>query len=174
MRGLLIFTCTGVSFAHGTNDGQKGIGLLMLVLMTMLPNDYAMGPGGTLAIPFWVKLLTAVVLGLGTMIGWKRIVVTIGEKIGKSHMNYAQGAAAELVAAATIQASSIFGLPVSTTHVLSSGVAGGMFFQGSGLQRGTVWKIAAAWILTLPASIFLSSALFGAVTFLLMKSLVNY
>jgi PiT family inorganic phosphate transporter len=89
-------------------------------------------------IPLWVKIAVAVALGLGTMIGWKRIVITVGEKIGKAHLTYAQGATAELVTAATISTADMFGLPVSTTHVLSSGVAGTMAANGSGLQWGTV------------------------------------
>jgi PiT family inorganic phosphate transporter len=281
IRGLLILTCTGVSFAHGSNDGQKGMGLIMLVLIGTVPTAYALnralpesqvqqfqvnstaaakvvaakGAGhsiigdprpavtqyvsqhkiaegtypslavlvtdignqvrtyGTLDrvpaesvgntrndmylaseairflmkdkendlskedvavlntykgsldsatkfIPTWVKIAVAIALGLGTMIGWKRIVVTVGEKIGKSHLTYAQGASAELVAAATIGAADVFGLPVSTTHVLSSGVAGTMAANGSGLQMATIRNMLAAWVLTLPAAIILSGALY--------------
>ena len=111
-------------------------------------------------IPTWVKVAVAIALGLGTMVGWKRIVVTVGEKIGKTHLTYGQGAAAELVAMTTILAADRFGLPVSTTHVLSSGVAGTMAANGSGLQWSTVRALAMAWILTLPASIILSASLF--------------
>jgi len=111
-------------------------------------------------IPTWVKVAVAIALGLGTMVGWKRIVVTVGEKIGKDHLNYAQGASAELVAMATIGAADAFGLPVSTTHVLSSGVAGAMMANGSGLQMGTIRNMVMAWVLTLPVSICLSGALF--------------
>jgi len=111
-------------------------------------------------IPNWVKIAVALALGLGTMIGWKRIVVTVGEKIGKTHLTYAQGASAELVAAATIGAADMFGLPVSTTHVLSSGVAGAMAANGSGLQLATIRNMAAAWVLTLPAAILLSGSLY--------------
>ena len=107
-----------------------------------------------------MKVLVAIALGLGTMIGWKRIVITVGEKIGKSHLTYAQGASAELVAAGTIGAADIFGLPVSTTYVLSSGVAGTMAANGSGLQWSTVRNLLMAWVLTLPAAISLSAALF--------------
>ena len=281
IRGLLILTCTGVSFAHGSNDGQKGMGLIMLILIGTVPTAYALnralpesqvaqfqktssaaatviaakGAGhsiigdprpavtqyvsahtisegtypslavlvkdvgdqvqkyGTLAkvpaeavgntrndmyltseairflmkdkesalskedvsalnaykgsldaatkfIPTWVKIAVALALGLGTMIGWKRIVVTVGEKIGKSHLTYAQGASAELVAAATIGAADMFGLPVSTTHVLSSGVAGAMAANGSGLQVATIRNMVMAWVLTLPAAIMLSGALY--------------
>ncbi|MDB5652714.1 MAG: low-affinity inorganic phosphate transporter [Tardiphaga sp.] len=281
IRGILIATCTGVSFAHGSNDGQKGMGLIMLVLIGTVPTAYALnralpesavaqfqtasaaaarviaakGAGhsvlgdprpavtqyvsqhqitegtypslavlvgdvgnqvrtyGTLDrvpaeavgntrndmylaseairflmkdkesdlskedvatlntykgsldaatkfIPTWVKIAVAVALGLGTMIGWKRIVVTVGEKIGKSHLTYAQGASAELVAAVTIGAADMFGLPVSTTHVLSSGVAGTMAANGSGLQMATIRNMLAAWVLTLPAAIVLSAALY--------------
>jgi inorganic phosphate transporter, PiT family len=111
-------------------------------------------------IPGWVKLAVALALGLGTMVGWKRIVVTVGEKIGKEHLTYGQGAAAELVAMGTILAADSFGLPVSTTHVLSSGVAGTMMANKSGLQLSTVRNIAMAWIFTLPAAALLSGVLF--------------
>ncbi len=280
IRGLLILTCTGVSFAHGSNDGQKGMGLIMLILVGTVPMAYALNrampadqmtpfvamaqathdslvkiapgaPGadprktlsdyvrtkdlapdvmpslaavtasigdqvkqhGTLAsipqqsvanvrndmyltseairfidknpkagldadakrnlgafkgqidkatkfIPLWVKVAVAIALGLGTMVGWKRIVVTVGEKIGKTHLTYAQGASAELVAMMTIGAADAFGLPVSTTHVLSSGVAGTMVANGSGLQMSTVRNLAIAWVLTLPAAIALSGSLY--------------
>src|SRR5882757_3701087 len=281
IRGILIATCTGVSFAHGSNDGQKGMGLIMLILIGTVPTAYALNrtlpasqvqdfqtnskaaavviqkkaegynvlgnprpavtvyvsqrkinegtyPSlavlvrdigtqvdqyGSLAkvpaeavgntrndmylaseairflmkdkendlnkeevatlnsykksldnatkfIPLWVKIAVAIALGLGTMIGWKRIVITVGEKIGKTHLTYAQGASAELVAAATIGAADMFGLPVSTTHVLSSGVAGTMAANGSGLQWATVRNLLMAWVLTLPAAITLSGSLF--------------
>jgi PiT family inorganic phosphate transporter len=111
-------------------------------------------------IPTWVKVAVALALGLGTMIGWKRIVVTVGEKIGKARMTYAQGASAQLVAMATILAAGTFGLPVSTTHVLSSSVAGTMAANRSGLQRTTLRNIAAAWVFTLPAAALLSGMLF--------------
>jgi PiT family inorganic phosphate transporter len=111
-------------------------------------------------IPGWVKVAVALALGLGTMVGWKRIVVTVGEKIGKEHLTYAQGACAELVAMGTIFAADNFGLPVSTTHVLSSGVAGTMAANRSGLQVSTIRNIAAAWVFTLPAAALLSGLLF--------------
>ena len=281
VRALLIFTCTGVSYAHGSNDGQKGMGLIMLILIGTVPTAYALNRAvpahyeaqfaqhsvaavaaldahggtkamagtprdevthyisdkqlsagtvpalaaligdidrqvkeyGTLAkvpadrtanmrndmyltseaikrlarepsvglspdqaraltsykadldagtrfIPIWVKIAVAIALGLGTMVGWKRIVVTVGEKIGKSHLTYAQGASAELVAMGTILAADNLGLPVSTTHVLSSGVAGTMAANRSGLQMSTIRNLAAAWVLTLPASILLSGMLY--------------
>src|SRR5450631_3608162 len=281
IRGLLILTCTGVSFAHGSNDGQKGMGLIMLILIGTVPTAYALNRAlpesqivqftansiaaskvieakaaghtvagnprpavtkyvaerqitegtlpalaalvqdinkqvtqyGSLAkfpadvvgntrndmylvsetirflmkdsknglnadeaatlnkykgsldaatkfIPTWVKIVVAIALGLGTMIGWKRIVVTVGEKIGKTHLTYGQGASAELVAAATIGAADMFGLPVSTTHVLSSGVAGTMAASGSGLQWSTIRNIALAWVLTLPAAMMISGTLY--------------
>jgi PiT family inorganic phosphate transporter len=280
IRGLLVLTCTGVSFAHGSNDGQKGMGLIMLILVGSVPTAYALNhampasatPGflaatvsaqrvftarangatvpiaearpvvidavraraiegprtwaalsslagdigrqiqergdinalpatavqnvrndmylvseairmavkagvagdeattltayrsgvdkATKFIPIWVKVAVAIELGLGTMVGWKRIVVTVGEKIGKSHLTYGQGASAEMVAAVTIGAADAFGLPVSTTHVLSSGVAGTMLANGSGLQWSTVRGIAMAWVLTLPAAILLSGTLY--------------
>lgn len=108
----------------------------------------------------WVLLLTALALGIGTTIGWKRIVVTVGEKIGKTHLTYAQGASAELVAASTIGVASLLGLPVSTTHVLSSGIAGTMVVERSGLQSATVRNIAIAWLLTLPVSMVLAGVFF--------------
>jgi inorganic phosphate transporter, PiT family len=111
-------------------------------------------------IPGWVKVAVALALGMGTMVGWKRIVVTVGEKIGKEHLTYAQGACAELVAMGTIFAADNFGLPVSTTHVLSSGVAGTMAANKSGLQLATIRNIAAAWVFTLPAAALLSGGLF--------------
>jgi inorganic phosphate transporter, PiT family len=111
-------------------------------------------------IPTWVKIVVALALGLGTMIGWKRIVVTVGEKIGKEHLTYGQGAAAEIIAMATIGAADGFGLPVSTTHVLSSGVAGTMMANGSGIQLSTLRNIAMAWVLTLPCAILLSGVLY--------------
>jgi PiT family inorganic phosphate transporter len=107
-----------------------------------------------------VKVAVALALGLGTMVGWKRIVVTVGEKIGKTHLNYAQGASAELVDMATILGADSFGLPVSTTHVLSSGVTGTMSANGSGLQMSTLRNIAIAWVFTLPAAALLSGILF--------------
>jgi PiT family inorganic phosphate transporter len=111
-------------------------------------------------IPLWVKICVAIALGLGTMVGWKRIVVTVGEKIGKTHLTYGQGAAAEIIAAATIGAADGFGLPVSTTHVLSSGVAGTMVANGSGMQWSTVRSIALAWVLTLPAAMIMAGLLY--------------
>jgi PiT family inorganic phosphate transporter len=281
IRSLLILTCTGVSFFHGSNDGQKGMGLIMLILIGTVPTTYALnhavtasqtqdfiavstqtadtlgkyvvassaigdpredvtdyirtkefkpntmlalrtlvnGIGTEMAIfkdlknvpqdrvrnfrndmylaseairlmqksgkpvfaaadvavlknykshvdhatrfiPLWVKVATALALGLGTMVGWKRIVVTVGEKIGKNHLTYGQGAAAEITAMATIGAADWFGLPVSTTHVLSSGIAGTMAANHSGLQWGTVRNLLMAWVLTLPAAMMLSGFLF--------------
>ncbi len=111
-------------------------------------------------IPAWVKVAVALALGIGTMVGWKRIVVTVGEKIGKQHLTYGQGASAELVAMGTIMAADAWGLPVSTTHILSSGVAGTMVANGSGLQWSTIRNIASAWVLTLPAAIVISGSLY--------------
>jgi PiT family inorganic phosphate transporter len=285
IRALLILTCTGVSFGHGSNDGQKGMGLIMLILIGTVPTAYALNhaiaypqvqtfaaistqaeavfnhyvspnavmgdarsdltdyirtkqfnqntmlatrqmveeiqnevtmykslngvpanqqqnvrndmyvvsealrligknPGqngaptftaaenktvgaykkqldnATKFIPTWVKVAVAIALGLGTMVGWKRIVVTVGEKIGKSHLTYAQGASAEIVAAVTIIMADQYHMPVSTTHVLSSGVAGTMLANGSGLQLSTIRNIALAWIFTLPAAALLAAGLF--------------
>lgn len=281
IRGILILTCTLVSFFHGSNDGQKGMGLIMLILIGTVPTAYALNRalpasqieaftknsqaaskvveakaagynvignprpavtsyvatrevnGGTFPslavlirdistqvttygsfakvpaeavantrndmyltsealrfltkdkeaelsaedvatlnaykgsldsatkfIPGWVKIAVAIALGLGTMVGWKRIVVTVGEKIGKTHLTYAQGACAEITAAATIAAADGYGLPVSTTHVLSSGIAGTMAANGSGLQMATIRNIAMAWVLTLPVAMIISGALY--------------
>ena len=280
IRGLLVLTCTGVSFSHGSNDGQKGMGLIMLILVGTVPISYALNrampveqttafaavaqvtqaslahvstgtapadpakpltlyirtkqltpdvipslaavsgsigdqvrqhdtlakvpaavvpnvrndmylvsetirlllldktvtldnqtlanikefkkqiDGATKFIPLWVKVAVAIALGLGTMVGWKRIVVTVGEKIGKTHLTYAQGMSAELVAMFTIGLADNFGLPVSTTHVLSSGVAGTMAANKSGLQWSTIRNLAMAWVLTLPAAILLSGSLY--------------
>ena len=117
-------------------------------------------------IPLWVKIAVAIALGLGTMVGWKRIVVTVGEKIGKTHLSYAQGASAELVAMLTIGAADMYGLPVSTTHVLSSGVAGTMAANRSGLQMSTIRNLAMAWVLTMPAAMLLSGSLYWLFTHL--------
>jgi inorganic phosphate transporter, PiT family len=284
IRGLLVLTCTGVSFAHGSNDGQKGMGLIMLILVGILPFSFAVDLGTpqnaitdlasttqtisfqmdrhapgiamggfkiaadelsaylkttgkvtdrtfaaigtkcreisdilsgkksltdlsaeqrrtlrsdlyltsealgklikqkkladadeqktvaklksnmdrvTKFIPVWVKVAVAMALGLGTMIGWKRIVVTVGEKIGKEHLTYAQGASAELVAMGTILAADRMGLPVSTTHVLSSGIAGTMFANRSGLQMDTLRNLLLAWVLTLPVCVLLGAGIFS-------------
>jgi PiT family inorganic phosphate transporter len=122
-------------------------------------------------VPLWVKIAVSLALGLGTMIGWKRIVVTVGEKIGKAHLTYAQGASAELVAFATIEAADLLGLPVSTTHILSSGIAGTMVANGSGIQKETVRNIVLAWVLTLPVCVLLGAALFGAALFFVLRVL---
>jgi inorganic phosphate transporter, PiT family len=115
---------------------------------------------GTRYIPFWVQLSVAIALGLGTMVGWKRIVVTVGERIGKTHLTYGMGASAELVAAATILAAMRWGWPVSTTHILSSGVAGTSVAQGAGLQGRTVRNMLLAWVMTLPAAMALAGGLY--------------
>jgi PiT family inorganic phosphate transporter len=284
IRALLVLSCTGVSFFHGSNDGQKGMGLIMLILIGAAPTAYALNraipesttpaflqtaqdaqavfkahagtvtppenpaaarstvgdalkardvnkpevyaalatltedigsqvknygalkavpaaatpnvrndmylasdavrvmganpqgfdaaeqgklkalraslDGGTKFIPNWVKVSVALALGLGTMVGWKRIVVTVGEKIGKTHLTYAQGASAEIVAIATIGLADMYGLPVSTTHVLSSGVAGTMAANGSGLQWSTIKNMALAWVMTLPAAMIIAGSLY--------------
>ena len=282
IRALMVLTCTGVSFFHGSNDGQKGMGLIMLILIGTVPTAYALNHGisprqvqefiaaseqagrvlgrhvdpsgipgpdartevinyirtrqlqpdtvlalrqlvenvdhkvalykdfkaippqdqtnvrndmyvaseamrlmekahnpaftpgeraalasyeseadkATKFIPGWVKVAVALALGLGTMVGWKRIVVTVGERIGKEHLTYAQGASAGLVAMGTIFAADNFGLPVSTTHILSSGVAGTMAANGSGLHLSTIRNIAAGWVFTLPAAALLSGLLY--------------
>ena len=286
IRALLVGTCTAVSFAHGSNDGQKGMGLIMLILIGVAPTAYALNrtmpdsstpafiqasndaqaifrakaagatlapaeatstlrealrtrkvdeprvyaalgaasaqinqdlrqygaishvpaaatknlrnemyvvqdtlnlmtkdakkaaaayPGGgdktlkayesllqkgTRFIPTWVKIAVALALGLGTMVGWKRIVVTVGEKIGKTHLTYGMGAAAEVMAASTILLADHLHMPVSTTHILSSGVAGTMVADGAGLQGSTVRNIAMAWVTTLPAAMLIAGLLY--------------
>jgi PiT family inorganic phosphate transporter len=122
-------------------------------------------------IPVWVKIVVAFALGLGTMIGWKRIVVTVGEKIGKEHLTYAQGASAELVAMGTIGLATSYGLPVSTTHVLSSGIAGTMAANGSGLQLATLRNIVVAWLLTLPVCVLLGAGLFSSAIYFVLHVL---
>ena len=165
VRAVLILTCTGVSFAHGSNDGQKGMGLMMLVLVGILPSLFSLNMGVSpdvnsgMVIPFWIKITIGLALGLGTMIGWKRVVETVGEKIGKEHLNYAQGATAELVTMTTIAAADYFGLPVSTTHILSSGIAGSMVANRSGLQMNTLRNLLLAWVLTLPICTLLGFAI---------------
>lgn len=265
IRLILLLTCTGVSFSHGSNDGQKGVGLVMLILISIVPTYFTLdmsrkptdlkehifqfktivskidtnellaseqlvlqninnkiadfelnmqsiqsfeqlsntqkfavradlvkiGQGVQNLIksknlnlsisqkeeflrhttniksiteyaPNWVILMVSLSLGFGTLIGWKRIVTTIGEKIGKQHLSYAQGASAELVAASTIGFSTWLGLPVSTTHVLSSGIAGSMVASKGvkNLQPKTIKMIALAWVLTLPVSMVLAGAFF--------------
>lgn len=110
--------------------------------------------------PFWVVLAVALALGIGTMVGWKRVVLTVGEKIGKQGMTYAQGMSAQVTAAMAIGMANVFSLPVSTTHVLSSGVAGTMVANRSGLQGGTVSNILMAWVLTLPISMGLAAGFY--------------
>ncbi len=112
--------------------------------------------------PIWVLILISLSLGIGTTVGWRRVVVTIGEKIGKNSLSYAQGFTADFMAATTIALSTYFGLPVSTTHVLSSSVAGGFVAQRGtkNLQKGTLRNILLAWILTLPVTIMLAGGLF--------------
>jgi len=175
VRAVLILTCTGVSFAHGSNDGQKGMGLMMLVLVPILPNLFSLNMGVSpdvksgMVIPFWIKITIGLALGLGTMIGWKRVVETVGEKIGNEHLNYAQGAAAELVTMTTIAAADYFGLPVSTTHILSSGIAGSMVANGSGLQMHTLRNLLLAWVLTLPICTLLGFVICAIAIFLMQN-----
>lgn len=261
VRSLLILTCTGVSFSHGTNDGQKSIGLIMLTIIGLLPATYALNPaaqltdlpqlagqalplvqqyggarrefavraaqhlddgGSTVRLaslndaqagspppaqtrsavradvyrivselkqveknpqapadaksqaktisaklrpsveyaPWWVRVLSALCLGIGTMIGYQRIVRTLGERVGNTHLTPAQGASAELVGAGLIATAGFTGLPVSTTHIITSGIAGTMIGSGSGLNRGTIMRIVAAWVFTLPITIAIAATLF--------------
>ncbi|CAP57767.1 inorganic phosphate transporter [Gluconacetobacter diazotrophicus] len=248
VKGLLILTCTGVSFSHGSNDGQKSIGLIMLTIIGLLPATFALNPatapdiahiaeraaiaaplldaydhdglraealasaarlshtqadhvvasqlradlyevvaglkavsasraasGADRAVaarigrelrptveyaPWWVRLLSALCLGIGTMVGYRRIVHTLGEKIGNTHLTPAQGASAELVGAGLIATAGYTGLPVSTTHIITAGIAGTMLGSGSGINRGMLMKIALAWICTLPVTIAVAASLF--------------
>jgi PiT family inorganic phosphate transporter len=142
------------------NPGKSGTPVFSASDNQVLANYKKHLDASTKFIPTWVKVAVAIALGLGTMVGWKRIVVTVGERIGKEHLTYAQGAAAEIVAAATIIAADQFHMPVSTTHVLSSGVAGTMTANGSGLQLSTIRNIALAWVFTLPAAAMLAAGIF--------------
>jgi phosphate/sulfate permease len=152
IKAVLIATCTAVSFAHGSNDGQKWVGVMMAILVVCLPTTFTLTH-----IPFWVIGVIGATIGMGTMVGRKKIVKTIGEKIGKHHMTYAQWAAAEIVAASMIAISTYSGLPVSTTHVLSSGIAWSMIATGwiKNLQKWTIHNIVMARLLTLPVTIAL-------------------
>jgi inorganic phosphate transporter, PiT family len=268
MRGILILTCSGVSFAHGTNDGQKSIGLIMLTIIGIFPATYALNPTSHLSLkdisalmqqatplierygddqkaagleaaksfeaqasstagsepnapqprlqpgpnspaaqiratirddvyqvisqlkhaeeskqvsaedkksaqrlakelggsveyaPFWVRMLSALCLGIGTMIGYKRIVKTLGERLGNAHLTPAQGASAEVVSALLIGTAGFTGLPVSTTHIVTSGIAGTMVASGAGLKYGMISRIAIAWLITLPVTISIAGGLY--------------
>lgn len=153
LLGIALVIALGFEFVNGFHDTANAVATVIYT-NSMSPNL------AVKFIPTWVKVAVAIALGLGTMIGWKRIVVTVGERIGKTHLTYAQGASAEIVAMATIGAAEMHGLPVSTTHVLSSGVAGTMVANGSGLQWATVRALLMAWVLTLPASIALAGGLY--------------
>ena len=149
----------GSSLAKMTKGGK----IFTDTAQTALVKDYTKQLNAmTQYIPVWVKFAVALCLGIGTMIGWKRIVVTIGEKVGKAHLTYAQGASAEIVTWATIQSADVLGLPVSTTHILTSGVAGTMAANHSGLQTATLRNIALAWVLTVPVTVLLGAGLFAA------------
>ncbi|QGZ64786.1 inorganic phosphate transporter [Paraburkholderia acidisoli] len=265
LRALLVLTCTTVSFSHGTNDGQKSIGLIMLTIIGLLPATYALNPGAAEQMaklpayatqaepliaaygddikaqglaaaqalaraqpqlahqaeelradqpavdgeratrsqlrgyvydvvsqmkyvseqssvpapqraqakqllksmslpveyaPWWVRLLSAICLGAGTMVGYKRVVRTLGERLGRQHMTPGQGAAAELVGSALIGTAGFTGLPVSTTHIITSGIAGTMAASGQGVQGGMIVRIILTWLITLPVTIGLSGLLF--------------
>ena len=136
----------------------------MLILIAFFPAKYNIPGiiGGTADIPYWVIIMISVSLGLGTMVGWKRIVITIGEKIGKDKLTYAQATVASIMTAVTIEAASYLHIPVSTTHIMSSGVAGTMAHEHGkgGLQGGTIKSILMAWVLTLPVSTVLAGSIF--------------
>lgn len=159
IRYLLLWTCGLVSYFHGSNDGQKGIWLGVVTLALLAPTYYPQILTDQ-QVPIWLIVLISVSLWLGTMIGWKRIVVTIGEKIGKEHLSYIQWASSELIAAITIGLSTYFHLPVSTTHTLSSGIAGSMFatWWHMNLQWNTLKSIIIARVLTLPVCIIVAAA----------------
>lgn len=121
--------------------------------------------------PIWVILLISVSLWLWTMIWWKRIVVTIWEKIGNTDMNYAQATTSALITAMTITIASRFHLPVSTTHILSSSVAWTMsvWSNRSWVRGWTIRNILTAWILTLPVTMFLSWFIFLILWYIVIK-----
>jgi PiT family inorganic phosphate transporter len=154
LLAVALLIALGFEFVNGFHDTANAVATVI--------HTHSLAPHFAVAkfIPLWVKVAVAIALGLGTMVGWKRIVVTIGERIGKTHLTYAQGACAELVAMSTIAAADMFGLPVSTTHVLSAGVAGTMAANRSGLQLATLRNLLMAWVLTLPAAIMLSGVLY--------------
>ncbi len=173
IKSTLIGSSVLVSFAHGSNDGQKGVGLAMLILIAFFPTMYNIPEiiSGHEAIPYWVIIMISISLGLGTMVGWKRIVITIGEKIGKEKLTYAQATVASLMTAVTIEAASYLHLPVSTTHIMSSGVAGTMAHEHGkgGLQGGTIKSILLAWVLTLPVSTVLAGTIFYTLQAIFVK-----
>lgn len=160
IRWMLLTTCWLVSYFHGSNDGQKGIWLAMVILVLLMPMTY-MDMFVAKWVPMRLIVIVSVSLWLGTMIWWKRIVVTIGEKIGKDHLSYIQWASSEFVAALTIWLSTYFHLPVSTTHTLSSGVAGSMVATWwiANIQWRTIRHIALAWIFTLPVCLVISASI---------------
>ena len=164
LLGVALLIALGFEFVNGFHDTANAVANALMHGRDDTRANLRAFKGqlddATKFIPLWVKVAVAIALGLGTMVGWKRIVVTVGEKIGKSHLTYAQGASAETVAMLTIGAADVYGLPVSTTHVLSSGVAGTMAANRSGLQVATVRNLALAWVLTLPAAVLLSGGLY--------------
>jgi inorganic phosphate transporter, PiT family len=180
---LALALALGFEFVNGFHDTANAVvseTLARLIKAKKLPSQLDPAAAAdyqktlksvTNFIPTWVKIAVALALGLGTMIGWKRIVVTVGEKIGKAHLTYGQGASAEIVAFGTIEAADLLGLPVSTTHILSSGIAGTMVANGSGIQKDTVRNIILAWVLTLPVCVLLGAALFGAGLFFVLRVL---
>jgi phosphate/sulfate permease len=157
IKYALIATSAFVSYAHGSNDGQKGVGLMMLILVILVPHQFSVE-----VIPWWVIATISLSLGLGTMIGWRRIVVTLWEKIWKHKLSYAQATVASLMTAITITLASKFWLPVSTTHIMSSGVAGTMWFEygKNWLDINTMKHIMMAWVLTFPITVLMSGTIF--------------
>jgi PiT family inorganic phosphate transporter len=110
--------------------------------------------------PTWVRMLSALCLGIGTMIGYKRIVKTLGERLGNVHLTPAQGASAEVVSAVLIGTAGFTGLPVSTTHIVTSGIGGTMVAAGAGLRYAMIRRIVLAWVLTLPVTILVAGGLY--------------
>jgi len=154
MRWLHILASASVSFSHGSNDGQKTMGIIALVLGT----QFAQYGYSTHVIPLWVMAAAATAIMLGTIIGGWRVIRTVGTKISRERLTHAQGFGASMSTAIIILIASHIGAPISTTHTLSSAVAGGTIpVYGAGkLNLKTLQLIVIAWVLTLPVAALLS------------------
>jgi PiT family inorganic phosphate transporter len=158
-RWMTIFSGAAVSFSHGSNDGQKTMGVITLILIAEF------GHSQTAGVPLWVVITAATAIGLGTMIGGRRIIHTVGEKISHAEFTHVQGFGAQFAAAVIILLGSSFGAPVSTTHVLSSAVVGATVSEHShkAVNTKTVSSILLAWLVTLPAAAFLAALTYFAI-----------